>query len=190
MNALSNIPTSPSADFKAVVGPNFETLYSSARLELPRVSIPKRRGQQQREARGLVATRPASTWADGLRACCEPQTDDRDVDRSPSARGSRIPMGRRHVLHRVPQRRSHYEFAADASTIRRHLRIKMPPSTGIVEFLRRTVATIWASYYQTHERAAHVHMRILGGALIAERDPLKLVIQRNDLIVPKRPFGV
>ena len=49
MNAFANVPTFPSADMKAVVRPNFDTLYSSAWLDLTRepmiVSVPDTNGR-------------------------------------------------------------------------------------------------------------------------------------------------
>lgn len=49
MNTFSNIPTFPPADFKSVVRPNFDTLYSSAWLDLTKepviVSVPDTSGR-------------------------------------------------------------------------------------------------------------------------------------------------
>ena len=49
MNTFANIPTYPSADMKAVVRPNFDTLYSSAWLDLTKepmiVSVPDTHGR-------------------------------------------------------------------------------------------------------------------------------------------------
>jgi hypothetical protein len=49
MNAFANVPTFPGADFKAVVRPNFDTLYSSAHLDLTKepvvVSVPDTNGR-------------------------------------------------------------------------------------------------------------------------------------------------
>jgi hypothetical protein len=48
-NTFANIPVYPSADMKAVVGPNFDTLYSSAWLDLTQeptiVSVPDTHGR-------------------------------------------------------------------------------------------------------------------------------------------------
>src|SRR6478752_1726227 len=49
MNAFANVPTYPAADMKAVVRPNFDTLYSSAWLDLTKgpvvVSVPDTHGR-------------------------------------------------------------------------------------------------------------------------------------------------
>ena len=49
MNAFANVPTYPTADMKAVVRPNFDTLYSSAWLDLTKgpvvVSVPDTHGR-------------------------------------------------------------------------------------------------------------------------------------------------
>jgi hypothetical protein len=59
MNTFSNMPTFPSADFRVVVRPNLDTLYSSAWLDLTDgpviVSVPDTNGRYYLDKLGVLA---------------------------------------------------------------------------------------------------------------------------------------
>src|SRR5262249_24139377 len=67
MNSFANIPAYPTADMRAVVRPNFDTLYSSAWLDLTKeplvVSVPGTGG-------GCYLFPMADRWADGCGSPC------------------------------------------------------------------------------------------------------------------------